>query len=110
MTPSSPPEVVARTPAGVEMEFAFVVASNVDWAVTVALPGATEAAEAPAVRNDLGVWTVLESGREVRVIGRSAPSNGTLIRVRVRLPEGASTGLSDVIRFSIEPADGLPGE
>jgi len=110
MTAVEPPQVIARTADQVEMEFAFVVSANVDWTVTVALPGGVAAQGAPAVRSETGAWTALASGSETRVVGRMAPSNGTVVRVRVRLPAAGAAGLSEVLRFSVDAADGLPGD
>lgn len=110
LSSAAAPEVVSRTADAVEMEFAFVVAANVDWTVTVALPADAAVHGSPSVRTETGAWAPLASGAEIRVIGRMAPSDGTVIRVRVRLAASASAGMTDVLRFSIGPADGLPGE
>lgn len=110
MSAAAAPQVVGRTADLVEMEFEFTVAANVDWSVTVALPLDAELDGSPAVRTETGGWAPLTSGAEIRVIGRMPPSNGALVRVRVRLPPASGARLTDVLRFSVGYADGLPGE
>ena len=110
MSAAAAPQVVGRTADLVEMEFEFTVAANVDWSVTVALPLDAVLDGSPTVRTETGVWAPLTSGAEIRVTGRMPPSNGAVIRVRVRLASAASARITDVLRFSVGYADGLPGD
>ena len=103
------PEVVERTTDVVELEFTFVVAANVDWSMTVALPADAAVHSTPTVRTATGAWAPLARGSELRVIGRMAPSNGELVRVRVRLPAAEGERLSRILRFTANYADGLSG-
>ncbi len=109
MSAAAAPQVVGRTADLVEMEFEFTVAANVDWSVTVALPADATPFGSPTVRTEAGEWAPLRSGAEIRVIGRMAPSNGTVVRVRVRLRSSAGARLTDALRFSVGYADGLQG-
>lgn len=109
MSAKAAPEVVGRTGDLVELEFTFVVAANVDWAMSLALPAGAVVHSFPTVRIETGAWAALTPGSELRVIGRMAPSNRATVRVRVRLPSAEGTRLSEVFRFSIGYADGLPG-
>ena len=109
LSAAAAPQVVGRTADLVELEFAFTVAANVDWSVTVALPADAALSGSPTVRTETGEWAPLTSGAEIRVIGRMAPSNGAIVRIRVRLPSSAGARLTDAFRFSVGYADGLPG-
>lgn len=115
MSAAVAPLVVGRTADLVEMEFEFTVAANIDWTLTVALPADAALPDdvlsrTPMVRTETGAWAPLNAGTEVRVIGRMAPSNGAVVRVRVRLPSANGARLSDVLRFSVGHADGTPGD
>ncbi|MCE9603154.1 MAG: hypothetical protein K8S21_13195 [Gemmatimonadetes bacterium] len=109
MSAEAAPEVVGRTGDLVELEFTFVVAANVEWAMSVALPATAAVHSVPTVRTETGAWAPLTPGSELRVIGRTAPSNGAPVRIRVRLPSAEGTRLREVLRFSIGYADGQPG-
>jgi hypothetical protein len=109
MSAGAAPQVVGRTADQVELEFTFVVAANVDWSMSVALPADVAGQALPIVRTESGSWAPLTPGSELRVLGRMAPSNGSTVRVRVRLPSSERARLSDVLRFSIGYADGMSG-
>lgn len=111
--PSGEPRVVRQEAAFTEYALDVSAASNVDWALSVALSESSPAGVLAQVRSEDGTWVDLVAADLTgRLVARGGPRNSVPFAINLRVLHGGGPGGSPVapralprLRLLITPAE-----